>query len=66
MLDAIAYYSEDERGYHNIDDQDFINACTITMDEARAMNLDNNTNTDPSAYYVYDMEEEPGTYHAGA
>ena len=38
-------------------------ACTITMEEALAMNLDRNTNVDPTEYYIYDMTEEPGTYH---
>ncbi len=49
--------------YKDIDDQDFIDACTITMEEALAMNLDANTDKEPDCYYIYDRVTEPGTYH---
>lgn len=49
--------------YKSIEDQNFIDACTITMDEALAMNLDANTNQEPKSYYIYDQVTSPGTYH---
>ena len=63
ILDCIKYYSEDYK-YKGIDDQNFIDACTITMDEALAMNLDANTDKEPSSYYIYDRVTSPGTYHS--
>ncbi len=65
FLENIQYRSEDGWDYFNIDDQSFIDACTITMEEALSMNLDRNTDTAPSSYYIYDMEGDPGTYHKG-
>lgn len=62
ILNGIKYYSEDHE-YKSIDDQYFIDACTITMDEALAMNLDANTDKEPSSYYIYDQVTSPGTYH---
>lgn len=63
ILDCIKYYSEDY-GYKSIDDKYFIDACTITMNEALAMNLDANTDKEPSSYYIYDQVTSPGTYHS--
>lgn len=51
--------------YKDIEDQDFIDACTITLDEAKSMNLDANTNVTPGNYYIYDRTVPPGTYHSG-
>lgn len=63
ILDCIKYYGKDYE-YKSIDDQNFIDACTITMDEALAMNLDANTDKEPSSYYIYDRVTSPGTYHS--
>lgn len=63
ILDCIKYYGKDYK-YKSIDDQNFIDACTITMDEALAMNLDANTDREPSSYYIYDQVTSPGTYHS--
>ncbi|MCR5214776.1 MAG: hypothetical protein K6E10_10190 [Eubacterium sp.] len=41
----------------------FADAFQITMEEAKAMNLDYNTNNDPAEYYIYDTNVAPGTYH---
>lgn len=49
-------YSEDADGYDA-----YMDAVTITMDEAQAMELDENTNTDPAEFLIYDMRSEPGT-----
>ena len=54
---------KDGGSYKSMDDQAFIDACTITMDEALAMNLDANTNVEPSSYYIYDRISPPGTYY---
>ena len=62
ILSNIKY--KDSTGYKAVDDQDFIDACTITMDEAKSMNLDANTDIAPKNYYIYDRVTEPGTYHA--
>lgn len=58
------YYRDDDYIYKNIEDQDFIDACTITMDEALAMNLDANTDKEPENYYIYNRVTSPGTYHS--
>ncbi|MCR5293130.1 MAG: S-layer homology domain-containing protein [Eubacterium sp.] len=50
---------------HFCDDPDFIDACTLTPDEVAAMGIDRNKDKNPSAYYVYDMVTEPGTYVSG-
>ena len=42
-----------------------LSANEITMDEALAMNLDANTDKEPSSYYIYDQVTSPGTYHRG-
>ena len=54
----------DSGRYNAMDDQAFIDACTITWDEAMAMNIDRNTNKDPEEYYIYDRVTKPGTWHA--
>ena len=60
ILNRICYRGDN--GTQRIDDQNFIDACTITMDEALAMKLDANTNKAPSSYYIYDGLTSPGTY----
>ncbi len=62
ILDCIVYNEGNK--YKGIDNQDFIDACTITMEEALAMNLDANTDKEPSSYYIYDQVTSPGTYHS--
>ena len=44
-------------------DPDFIDACTLTPDEVKAMNIDRNTDVEPTEYYIYDKSDAPGTYH---
>ena len=39
----------------------YLDGCTITMDEAKAMKLDKNTNKDPSSFLIYDRVTKPGT-----
>ena len=63
LLDQVKY--KDNYYYKEIDDPDFIDACTITLDEALKMNLDANTNIEPTSYYIYDAVTEAGTYHGG-
>ena len=53
----------DGRTRISLNSEEYLDAITITMDEAKAMNLDRNTNVDPEEYYNYDGTEEPGTYH---
>ena len=65
LLNCIRYFNEDNKQYKSIDDPYFVDACTITMDEALAMNLDANTDKEPSSYYIYDQVTSPGTYHRG-
>ena len=62
ILYSVKY--RDGYSYKDIDDQDFIDACTITMEEALAMNLDANTDKEPGSFYIYDRVTEPGTYHS--
>lgn len=61
ILNCIKY--KEDNTYKSIGDQNFIDACTITMDEALAMNLDANTDKEPESYYIYDRVTRPGTYH---
>lgn len=44
-----------------VEDADFIDAYTLTLDEIREMDLDYNTNVDPTEYYIYDGTVPPGT-----
>lgn len=62
LLNCIRYFNEDNKQYKSIDDPYFVDACTITMEEALAMNLDANTDKEPSSYYIYDQVTSPGTY----
>lgn len=61
ILNSVMYV---DNGYKNIEDPDFVDACTITMDEALGMNLDANTDKEPESYYIYDRVSSPGTYHS--
>ena len=68
LLDEIYYYDYSIYDYVYLKDdptygEAFVDACTITMEEAKAMNIDCNTDTDPTEYYIYDMTVEPGTYY---
>lgn len=45
----------------SIDDEAFKAACTLTLEEVKAMMIDKNANTDPVSYYNYDMTVSPGT-----
>ena len=68
LIDEIRCWDYDIADYVYLKDDPtygaaFVDACTITKDEAKAMNIDRNTNTDPTEYYIYDMTVEPGTYH---
>ncbi|MCR5742404.1 MAG: hypothetical protein K6F92_01555 [Lachnospiraceae bacterium] len=56
------YYDSTQRKYLAIEDEAFIDACTITMDEATNVELiDRNTNVAPSEYLRYTMDVAPGT-----
>ncbi|MBR3057720.1 MAG: DUF4214 domain-containing protein [Clostridiales bacterium] len=61
QLNEATYY-ENGTGYLKCTDQDFIDACTLTPEEVAEMNLDRNTDVDPTEYYVYDETVAPGTY----
>ncbi len=52
-----------DNNYKRIDNQDFIDACTITMEETLAMNLDTNTDKEPENYYIYNRVTSLGNYH---
>ena len=58
FLKEIRYWNG---SYADIEDADFIDACTITLDEAKNMNLDRNTDKEPSDFLIYDMKSPPGT-----
>lgn len=47
--------------YSSINDEAFINACTLTREEVKAMDIDKNANSDPAVYYNYDRTVFPGT-----
>ena len=52
---------DDNYNYTAIDDKEFKDACTLTREEVKAMNIDRNANTDPGSFYYYDMVDKPGT-----
>lgn len=62
ILNNITY--KEGYSYKRIEDPDFLDACTITMEEALAMNLDANTDKEPESYFIYDQVTSPGTYHS--
>lgn len=62
ILNKVMY--RENKTLKDIEDQNFIDACVITMDEAFAMGLDANTDREPEDYYIYDQVTSPGTYHS--
>ncbi len=54
------YYKEDGK-IVKLDTEEFLDSITITMDEAKAMKIDRNTNKDPSSFLIYDRKSKPGT-----
>lgn len=44
-----------------VTDEAYLDALTITREEAEQMGLDRNTNKDPEKYLIYDGTAEPGT-----
>lgn len=60
IKNSISYYDEDYR-YHYCEDEDFIKACTLTLEDVKAMNVDANTDVDPKEYYDYTEKVAPGT-----
>ena len=57
----VFYKDENGKEVYIDDNEEFKDSLTITMEEAKAMNLDKNTNVDPSSFLIYDMKSEPGT-----
>ncbi|SEF77258.1 hypothetical protein SAMN04487934_10377 [Eubacterium ruminantium] len=56
------YYIEDGRTVYLKDvNSDYTDSLTITMAEAKKMNIDRYTNVDPSSFLIYDMKSPPGT-----
>ena len=63
LLDELKIYDETNNTYSPITDSAFLDACTITPEEAKKMGLDKNADKDPEEYYIYDKVSKPGTYH---
>ena len=61
IYNSLKYINEDRTAYCKIEDEDFINACTLTYDEVVAMNIDRNADIDPESFLIYDMQSPPGT-----
>ena len=57
------YFDVATRDYLPITDSTFVNECTLTRQEVKAMNIDKNTNAVPSHYVNYDGTETPGKAH---
>ncbi|MCR5203222.1 MAG: hypothetical protein K6D02_09080 [Lachnospiraceae bacterium] len=55
-----------DSGYKAIEDEDFKAACTLTLEDVKAMNVDGNCDKDPDEFFIYDMESEPGTKVSGS
>ena len=54
-------YSKESGTREYLDSEEFRDQITITMDEAKEMNIDGNTDVPPSEFLIYDMSVEPGT-----
>lgn len=61
FYDNIYYYDAETRRYRKVEDEDFKRACTLTLEDVKAMDIDRNANVDPTSYYNYDMTVPPGT-----
>lgn len=59
-LENIIYYDKNNNPV-KLTNSKYLDGCTITMDEAKAMKLDKNTNKDPSSFLIYDRVTKPGT-----
>ncbi len=46
---------------NELTDAGFIDACEITLEEAKSMGVDKNNNVEPPEFLIYDQTEEPGT-----
>lgn len=44
-----------------IEDGVFVDACTLTLEEVKAMSIDRNADIFPTSFYQYDMTVPPGT-----
>ena len=55
------FYKDADGVRRKLESEEYINAITITREEAKAMGVDRNTNVDPTDYYIYDMVTPPGT-----
>ena len=55
------YYWDENGQWHDGDTEEILKGITITLEEAKALKVDRNTNVAPKEYYVYDMETPPGT-----
>lgn len=55
------YWDTESGTYLPIEDEDFKAACTLTLEEVEAMQVDRNSNVEPGSYYIYDMTMPPGT-----
>ena len=55
------YYKGEDGEMHPLETEEFLDATTITLEEAKSMNLDRNKDVDPTEYYVYDKKTPPGT-----
>ena len=55
------YYLDDDGNEVYLNSAEFLDKITITMDEAKAMKLDSNTNVDPKEFYRYTQDVVPGT-----
>ena len=56
------YYWDENGDKHKINDFDSFNNFEITIEQAKDMQLDYNTNSAPKEYYIFDTTAEPGTY----
>ena len=63
LCNSLKIYNEETQKYELITDPDFLDACIITPEEIKKMNIDINADVDPTEYYSYDEVEKPGTYH---
>ena len=62
IYETTKYWDSENRRHCEINDPTYVDACTLTLEEAKAMGIDRNANTDPSSYYNFNRRVEPGTY----
>lgn len=61
IYDETLCRDKDTREFLRIEDEVFVDACVLTFDEVKNMQIDKNANSYPESFYRYDQLVPPGT-----